>query len=179
MTRVPTPRDIGPWDLAAATLNDASSAVVGVEVLPRTSRVHSAYELHSVRATWSEDGTGDLMALAMADGNVPTGVTNADQALMALRHETPIGGGPDQPNVWWHWGRSNQLGAGTGDGTIYLPPEFYWDGELWGIMQNGSGSAPSGLWTVTFRRVAWTQRDFLTIKGRLAPDASKKTGVAF
>lgn len=170
---VATPVKTGPWDLVAVGHFDATSAITALQLLKERTRERTLYEIHSLRVTWSEDGTGDLASFGIADGDVPAGLSNADGVLMGLRNVGPLGGAAN-PNLYWHWGRSNQLGAGTGDGTIYLPPDFYWAGAMWGIMQNGAGATVTALYTVCFRLVEFSKRDYIEMLNSILPGSATK-----
>ena len=177
MGRVPSPIDVFPWDLSVVNLADASSVIQSTRLLDSVPRPNAVYEIHSVRATLSEDGTGDLASAAIGTGpEIPAGLANNDGALMGVRSTARIGGALT-PTVVWHWGRSNQAGAGSGDGSIYLPPEFYWDGEMQGFLQNGAGATVDVLFTVAFRIVVFSEKDFLALLARILPGTIQKNTI--
>lgn len=164
---VPKPIDITSWTIAVVSQFDDASVVSSIRLLPDTPRERSVYELHSVRATMSGAGTGNLASMGFIDAPVPVGITNTDLAMMATRHGALTG--QTTGNLFWHWGRSNQIGAGMGDGTIYLPPKFLYDGELHGIWQNGAGAAIEFLFTCTYRVWTFSRRDYIALQGKLPP----------
>lgn len=171
-----SPVDIGPWDVVVKGLFDDASVVSSRLILPVPSRERSVYELHSLRLTMSEAGTGNLASGGFTDGPVPVGVTNNDIGLMSL-HTGSQGVAVETPSILWHWGRSAQKSSGQGDGTLYLPPGFYYDGALHGAFQNGSGSGNEWLWTVVFRVVRFSHPAWLALRGKLPPATVAKDRV--
>lgn len=172
------PISIGEWDLAVRAISDASSAVVSGLILAEPGRDSAVYELHSIRCTMSEDGTGDLASAAIADAPIAAGLNNADGDLMGIHERSQLaGGGIRDPNTIFHWGRSNQLGSGSGDGTIYLPPSFYWDGEIHGLLQNGAGATVSTLFTIVFRVVVFSANSFNRLRDRILPNTIAKARI--
>lgn len=173
-SRLPRPLSVFPWDVKAVDLIDASSAVVATRLLDSEPRPSALYEIHSVRCTMSIAGTGNLASAGITNGpELPAGVGNTDGALMSIRSNNRIGGA-DSPSLIWHWGRAETGRGSTGDGTIYLPPEFYWDGEMYGILQNGAGATVDALFTVVFRIVEFSKRDFLRVVHRVLPGTIEK-----
>ena len=171
---VPKPIDIGPWDVSTVVHQESGSLVGATRLLADKPKPQSCYEIHSMRGTMTEDGTGDLASMAIATGDIPAGLTNEDGIIFELREELQIGGA-DVGSVLWTWGRSNQLGAGQGDGTIYLPPEFYWDGPMFGVFQNGAGATVQFLFTVVYRIVTFSRAAWPAISSSFLPGRARKS----
>lgn len=131
------------WRLGVKALIDVSSAIVSTIILRRPSQPF-VYELFSIRGTMTEDGTGDLASIAIADGPAPSGLSNQDARVLTA-HDADNG-----VNTFLHWGRTNQLGT-QGQGSVEFPPGFFWAGELHGWLQNGAGAEVVVLFTVTYR----------------------------
>lgn len=168
---LPKPVDILPWDVACIVHQESGSLIAATEILEGRPRDQSCYEIHSMRGVMTEDGTGDLSSMGIATADLPGSLTNSDNLMFELREELKIGGA-DVGSVLWTWGRSNQIGAGQdGGGTIYLPPEFYWDGPMFGVFQNGAGATVDYLYTVVYRvvrfsKTAWPQMARLLLPNR-------------
>ena len=168
-----TPIDIGPWDIATRAHLDSGSVVSSSQVLQSPDRQGTVYEIASLRATMSEDGTGDLSSMGFADGPIPVAASlaNNDETLMLTRSDSRTNTFA-MPNVYWHWGRSNQIALTQP--TIYMPPEFYWGGELHGVFQNGAGATVAYLYTVIFRMVRFPDKDWADILAHILPGSAKK-----
>jgi len=163
---VPRPQIETFWDMTVVAHTDTGSVIASTLVLPRLTRDFAVYELWSLRASISDDGTGSLASFGWIDRPIPAAMGNSDNTLMGIRTESPPGGGP-VGNSFAHFGRSSQL-AGE-EPMIYLPPEFYWDGELHGLIQNGAGATVTWLFTVWFRVVTFGRREFPQVISKLPP----------
>lgn len=171
---VPNPIDIGLWDVTTIALFDDASVVHTTEILPDVPRPMSLYELHNIHMSMSEDGTGDLASMGITDEAIllNSSISNTDGALMSVRSN--MNSGFRSGNVYWHMGRSNQLGAGIGSPVITFPPRFYWAGGLHGIFQNGAGAGIEFLWTAIFRVVTFAMNDFKQLIAKCAPRSAVK-----
>jgi len=169
---LPKPTDIGPWDIQSLTHQESGSVIASSEVL-RQAEPRQIYEIWSFRMTMTEDGTGDLASMGIGTAFFPQGSTNSDNLLVSLRTELKIGG-LDPGNVWWHMGRSNQLGQGIGGPDIYFPPDFWWDGPVFGYFQNGAGATIDYLWTIVYRVLTFTQRDWTLAVNSSLPRRGRK-----
>lgn len=167
------PIEVGPWDLAVVTHLDSASVVSSTRVLQAPDREGTVYEIHSLRATMSEEGTGNLAAMGFADGPIPVAATlaNNDETLMLTRNDRRENTF-EMPNVYWHWGRSAQ--RALTQSTILMPPEFYWGGELHGVFQNGAGATIAFMYTVVFRMVTFPTKDWASILAHILPGTGKK-----
>lgn len=169
-----SPVDVGNWDINCIThIESGIGVVVSTLLLPERPRPASVYEIFSIRTTMSEDGTGDLVSAGISDTEVPAGasVGNTDGDMMVLRQENPqntfaVG------SVYWHWGRSNQLALSQS--TIYMPPGMLWDGPMHGVMQNGGGATVVYLFTVTYRVVRFSERNFPDVVRHILPGSATK-----
>jgi len=168
------PADRGNWDIAALTIDDSSSVQSSAEILPRSKNPRSLYEIHSVRCTMSGDGTGILASAGICDGQIPAGLSNTDGSLMQARADLFVPAIGVLPNIWWHWPRSAQHGQSE---TVYLPPDFFWEGVMHGCFQNAAGAGVQFLWTVIFRTVRFSGADFLEAAQRMFPRTGKKRDV--
>jgi len=91
--------------------------------------------------------------------------------MMQLRADLDVPALGKLPNCWWHWPRSAQHGQSE---TIYLPPDFFWDGPMFGLYQNAAGATVTFLYTVVFRLVRFSQANFIEAANRMAPKTGKK-----
>jgi len=163
-----TPIRTGFWDIVARDHQDTASVVGDVELLPKLDR-SAVYELWSLRVSMTEEGTGDLSSMGVGDGPVGVGTGNDDATILDMRAAaTPI----VRPNVFWHWGRSNQLQGPLGD--VMFPPQFYWAGPLHGLFQNGAGASITYLWTVIYRIVHFRDQDFAELIAKVLPGGADK-----
>lgn len=153
------------WRMAVKALIDVSSAIVSTVVL-RQPKPPWVYEIASIRATMTEDGTGDLASLAMADGAAPSGLSNQDARVLTA-HTADNG-----VNTFLHWGRTNQLGT-QGMGSVDFPPEFFWAEEMHGWLQNGAGAEIVALFTVTYR-IHRVQGDYSAAISKMLPHTMAK-----
>jgi len=168
------PIHVGNWDIDSIVHEDTAAAVVAsTRLLPARPRPAAVYEIFSIRATMSEDGTGDLSSMGISDFEVPIGavVPNTDGDLMQLRHEQIVNTF-EVGSVYWHWGRSNQIALQ--EPTIYMPPGMLWDGEMFGVFQNGAGAVVTYLWTITYRIVRFSEKDFPTVVAHILPRSATK-----
>lgn len=167
----PAPKIVGPWDVEITTVFDDASVVSSTRLLRDMARPLSMYEIHSIRATMSEAGTGNLSAMGITDGQVPVGVTNTDIGMMSL-HTGSQGIAVTTPTIFWHWGRSAQ--RALTDPMIYLPRRFYWDGQMHGVWQNGAGAGIEYMWVIQFRVVTFGEADYLALANKVPPATSRK-----
>lgn len=170
------PIDVGPWDIVARELGELASEVGSTPILEDEPRESSVYELHSIRMSMSVQGTAILASMGVTDGPIVGSVGNLDRSLMQVTSEVLSGGAP-QANIYWHVGRSQQNGSGVGESHFYFPPEFYWATGLHGAFQNGSGSVLSFMWTVIYRVVRFSKKEFPHIVSQLPPLTARKKSV--
>lgn len=165
-------RHTDPWSIRSLVLGDQSSAVVDGLLLP-TIDAPWLREIHSIRATMVEDGTGDLASMFIADGPIrAAGFNNNDQEPMQATQSNA------GANTLWHWGRTNQLGT-QGQETQYMPPDFLWEGEMWAWLQNGSGAVVFSLFTVVERRVRFSRREYVDLVAKVMPGTIVKERIEF
>lgn len=170
---VPKPVDVTPWDVACIVHQENASILAATRILEARPRDESCYEIHSVRGTMTETGTGILASMGIATGDLPGALSNSQQLMYELREELKIGGA-DVGSVLWTWGRSQQFGSGQDGGTIYMPPEFYWDGPMFGVFQNGAGAQVGYLWTVVYRIARFSKATWPQLSRLLLPNRATK-----
>lgn len=154
-----------PWDWHAISVRDSSGAVVSAQLLGRPPSRHF-WELYSITADMSQDGTGELNSMHIADG--PSFAMTNDQKtpMIIRRHENPI-------TTWLHWGRSNQKGD-AGQPQRFFPPDFWYDGELWGWLQAGGGAQVVARFTVIFRAVQFGKAEWVDLRHKVPPFSGQK-----
>ncbi len=165
-----TPIEIGQWRAKPTVHSDSASIVGSTLLLDKLSR-SAVYEIHSIRAHMNASGTTTLASMGISDGEVPVGVGNDDNALLAMAREAE--NAQERPDVFWFWGRSQQ-NQGPENAPVMLPPEFYWTGEMHGVFQNGAGATVLYLWTVVYRIVRFRDEDFANITHKVMPAGSTK-----
>ena len=167
------PIDRGNWDINTIVHVEAASVVASTKLLPARPRAATVYEIFSIRATMSEDGTGDLASCGISDFEVPVGATvgNTDGDLMQLRSDEVVNTIP-VGSVYWHWLRSNQ--SALTNPTIYMPPGMFWDGEMHGVFQNGSGAVVTFLYTIQYRLARFAEKDFADVIAHILPRSATK-----
>lgn len=169
---LPKPVDIGPWDIVS-NVHQESGSNIGSTIVLKESEPRTIYELWSLRMSMSEDGTGDLASMGFGTALLPIGSTNTDNLLIELRSEDQIGG-VDPGNVWWHMGRSNQLGQGVGAPDIYFPPDFWWEGPIFGYFQNGAGATIDFLYTIIYRVLTFSKKNWILAANASLPRRGRK-----
>jgi hypothetical protein len=55
-----------------------------------------------------------------------------------------------------------------------MPPDFFWQGEMHGVFQNGAGATVTFLWIVLYRIVTFSEVDFPHIVNQIMPAGSTK-----
>jgi len=109
--------------------------------------------------------------VGIADGPAdPANFTNSDQFIIQSTDESFAF---ENHNLIWHWGRSNQKGT-QGQETQYLPPEFWWEGEMHAWLQNGAGATVHALFTVVCRLVTFSDLEYRRLQGKVMPLAGWK-----
>jgi len=161
------PIKVGPWQMRVHAHQDASSAIVAQKLLKEVG-APSLYEIWSLTVNISEEGTGDLASAAIGNADLVSGISNDDARMMRITRQ-----GDNGAETYWHWGRDNQIGGIQP--TIYLPPGFYWEGELWAYEQNGAGAAVTYMFNVIYRVVTFRETAWVNLVAKVLPLRADKT----
>lgn len=164
------PTSRGQWQIAARSHTDTTSVVGSVRILDKLPR-SAVYEIYSLRGQMNEVGTGVLASMAISDGAVPGSIGNNAAALLNMGRQNSDA--VQRPDIFWFWGRTAQF-QGPENADVYLPPDFFWTSEMHGVFQNGAGASIVYMWTVVYRVVTFSTKDFANVTHKMAPMGSTK-----